>query len=293
MVHYLKGRATMEAMIDAARIFYLPVGAEGNYPLIVLHGGPGLDHTEMHPWMDSLADTFRLIYVDQRGQGRSERVDPATLSLSRFAEDVSKLAATLGLRQYALLGHSYGSFVTLAHAVERGDASHYIISGGTASFTKTRPEIQANLSSFEPVEQREQVTQSWALEPTVRTQEEFHRVMEMQMPFHFMTSESDAYRRYMAASNQTVYAPEVLAYFSEHEYPIEYEDQLATIAKPALVMTGEYDRTCTPRAAREMSAGIPGAELLIVSNAGHMTHVEQPEIVLPAIRDFFKRHPVA
>jgi proline-specific peptidase len=282
----------MDAVIDGARIFYKSVGAESNYPLIVLHGGPGLDHTEMHPWMDSLADTFRLIYVDQRGQGRSERVDPATLSLSRFAEDVSKLAATLGLRQYALLGHSYGSFVTLAHAVERGDASHYIISGGTASFTKTGPEIQANLDGFEPVELREQVTQSWALEPTVRTQEDFARVMEMQMPFHFMSSESDAYRRYMAASGQTIYAPEVLAYFSEHEYPIEYEDRLATITKPTLVMTGEYDRTCTPRAAREITAGIPGAELLIVRNAGHMTHVEQPEIVLPAIRDFFKRHPV-
>jgi proline-specific peptidase len=282
----------MEAIIDGARIFYLPVGAEEDYPLIVLHGGPGLDHTEMHPWLDPLADTFRLIYLDQRGQGRSERVDPATLSLLRFAEDVSKLAAALGLRQYALMGHSYGSFVTLAHAVERGDASYYIISGGTASFTKTAPEIQANLASFEPAALREQVTQSWALEPTVRTQEEFHRVMEMQMPFHFMSSESQAYRDYMAASGQTVYAPEVLAYFSEHNYPIEYEDQLGGIRKPTLVMTGAYDRTCTPRAARELAAGIPGAELLIVPNAGHMTHIEQPQIVLPAIRDFFKRHPV-
>jgi proline iminopeptidase len=206
---------------------------------------------------------------------------------------VSKLAITLGLRHYALLGHSYGSFVTLAHAVEHGDASHYIISGGTASFTKTAPEIEANLASFEPAALREQVTQSWALEPTVRTQEEFHHLMEMQMPFHFMTSESEAYRRYMAASAQTVYAPEVLAYFSAREYPIEFEDQLADITKPTLVMTGAYDRTCTPRAAREMAAGIPGAELLIVPNAGHMTHVEQPEIVLPAIREFFKRHPVA
>jgi pimeloyl-ACP methyl ester carboxylesterase len=97
----------------------------------------------------------------------------------------------------------------------------------------------------------------------------------------------------MAASGQTIYAPEVLAYFSDHEYPIEFEDQLATITKPTLVMTGEYDRTCTPRAAREMAAGIPNAELLIVPNAGHMTPVEQPEIVLPGIRDFFKRHPVA
>jgi pimeloyl-ACP methyl ester carboxylesterase len=78
-----------------------------------------------------------------------------------------------------------------------------------------------------------------------------------------------------------------------NEYPIEYEEQLATITKPTLVMTGEYDRTCTQRAAREMAAGIPGADLLIVPNAGHMTHVEQPEIVLSSMRDFFKRHPVA
>jgi hypothetical protein len=76
-----------------------------------------------------------------------------------------------------------------------------------------------NLDSFEPVELREQVTQSWALEPTVRTQEDFARVMEMQMPFHFMSSESEAYRRYMATAGQEVCAPEVLAYFSEHESP--------------------------------------------------------------------------
>ena len=146
----------------------------------------------MHPWMDSLADTFRLIYVDHDAgrQGRSERVDPATLSLSALRRGREQARTTLGLRQYALLGHSYGSFVTLAHAVERGDASHYIISGGTASFTKTGPEVQVNLATSSRSSCGEQVTQSWAMEPTVRTQEDFARVMEMQMPFHFMTSES-------------------------------------------------------------------------------------------------------
>jgi proline iminopeptidase len=87
----------MDAVVDGARIFYKSVGEETNYPLIVLHGGPGFDHTEMHPWMDSLSDTFRLIYVDERGQGRSDRVDPRILSLHRFAEDVTKLAAAIGL----------------------------------------------------------------------------------------------------------------------------------------------------------------------------------------------------
>ena len=78
----------MDVTVDGVRFFYEPVGAEGKYPLIVLHGGPGVDHTMFRPWLDPLSDTFRLIYVDQRGQGRSERVDPATLTMSRYAEDV-------------------------------------------------------------------------------------------------------------------------------------------------------------------------------------------------------------
>ena len=280
----------MYATIDGVRIFYQPAGSETGYPLIVLHGGPGFDHHEMSPWLDALGDTFRLIYMDERGQGLSDRVEPATLTLSRFAQDVSKLAEALGFAQYALLGHSFGSFITLAHAVERGDATHYIISGGTASFTKTGPEIEANLAAFEPEELREQVTRSWALEPEAQTAEDVDRLWKMQAPFHFYRTDTDAYRAYMADSERTVYAPEVLAYFARNAYPIEYEDRLATIHKPTLVLTGQHDRTCTPRAARDLHAGIAGSELVILPEAGHMTFVEQPGMYLAAVRDFFARH---
>ncbi len=283
----------MEATIDGVGVFYLPVGDEKNYPMFVLHGGPGLDHTEMHPYLDRLSDTFRLIYVDLRGNGRSQRVDPATLTLSVFAADVTKLAAALGIERYALLGHSFGSFVTLAHAIEQGGASHYIISGGSASFTKTGKEVEENLANFEPIELRAQVTESWALEPKAKTQEDVAKLMEMQMPFHFSTTQSEAYRRYMAAEaeGRAIYSPEVLAYFSANSYLIEYEDQLSRVTKPTLVITGEYDRTCTPRASREISAGIAGSELVIIPDAGHMTYVEQPDLYFQAIYGFFSRHP--
>jgi proline iminopeptidase len=282
----------MEVTVDGARIFYQPVGSERNYPLIVLHGGPGLDHTEMHPWLDPLADQFYLLYVDQRGQGRSERVDPSTLSLSRFAADITGLARALGLPRYALLGHSFGAMVSIVHAVEQGDASHYVISSGTASFGKSMPEIEANLAAFEPVALREAVTESWALEPHARTQEDVARLMRMQMPFHFATTESDAYRDFMAKQEgREIFAPEVLAYFSANEYAMEYEDRLGSVRKPALVMSGETDRTCTPRAARDIAAGIPGSELVIFPGAGHMTYVEQPGMYFAAVRDFFARHP--
>lgn len=285
----------MDVAIDGVNLFVLPAGAESGYPLFVIHGGPGLDHTEMSPWLDPLGDTFRLLYIDLRGNGRSQRVDPATLTLSGFALDVSKLAEALRLREYAVLGHSFGSFVTLAHAIEQGGASHYVLSGCTASFSKTAPEIQRNLETFEPLALREQVTESWALEPHARTQEDVERIMAMQMPFHFATTQSDAYRRYMEdeAQRRAIYSPEVLAYFAAHEYAIEYEAQLGQITRPTLIVTGEYDRTCTPRAARDLHAGIPGSELLIVPDAGHMTYIERPDIYFSAVRAFFARNGVA
>lgn len=280
----------MEVTIEGTRIFCQPVGSERNYPLILLHGGPGLDHTELHPWMDTLADQFYLIYVDQRGQGRSERVNPETLTLGRFARDVTLLAGELGLARYALLGHSFGAMVAVVHAVEQGTASHYVISGGTASFGKTIPEINANIEALEPEALREQVHKSWALEPEASTQEDVARIMELQMPFHFADPYGEPLRRFMDQHSGEVYAPEVLAYFARNEYAMEYEEQLGRVAQPTLVITGAHDRTCTPRAARDIAAGIPGAEVVILPDSGHMGYVEQPGMYFAAVRDFFTRH---
>src|SRR5438046_4691616 len=88
------------------------------FPLIVLHGGPGLDHSMFRPYLDPLGDEYRLLYVDERGQGRSQRVDPATLSLEVFARDVDLLAETLELDSFALLGHSFGAIRSEEHTSE-------------------------------------------------------------------------------------------------------------------------------------------------------------------------------
>ena len=101
---------------DGGSIFVQELG--DGFPVIVLHGGPGVDHSMFRPYLDPLADEFRLLYVDERGQGRSERVDPVTLSLDVFARDVDLLGEALGLERFALLGHSFGGIITTKHAIE-------------------------------------------------------------------------------------------------------------------------------------------------------------------------------
>src|SRR5919206_119610 len=100
------------------------------FPVIVLHGGPGMDHTMFRPYLDPLGEDFRVVYVDERGQGRSDRVDPQTLSLDVFARDVDLLAEALELEHFALLGHSFGAIIATYHATELETAAAYVISGG-------------------------------------------------------------------------------------------------------------------------------------------------------------------
>ena len=265
---------------DGVSLFVHEVG--DGFPVIVLHGGPGLDHTHMSPALDALGDEFRLLYVDERGQGRSQRVDPESLSLDVFANDVDLLADALGLDEFALLGHSFGAIVATSHAIEKGTAAGYVISGGGDSSDQLLLDVEASLEAMG--EGADAIADSWEQEKTVETEDELKRLLDTQMPFHFHGEVPPELNERMVGS------PEVLRHFANQGYGnFDYVPQLGRISKPTLVIVGEYDRTTTPRASRVLHEGIPASELAIVPEAGHMSFVEQPEAYLGPVRHFIRR----
>jgi len=267
---------------DGTMLNVVEVGS--GLPMILLHGGPGLDHHELHPWHDGLAGAgVRLIYVDMRGQGLSERVDPSTLSISGFAQDVDRLARALELDRYVLFGHSFGAIVALCHALERGSADGYIISSGAASSESLMADVEHGIETFEPASMRDQIRQSWADEAGLTTVAETREVVAAQMPFHFWEM-GDTYRTFMERDD-TVYAPEVLAHFASNGYgDFEWVDHLRWVSKPMLVVAGRHDRTCTLERAEEIHREVAGSELAVVEKAAHMTFVEQPAAYFTALR---------
>jgi proline iminopeptidase len=251
-------------------------------PLIVLHGGPGLDHSMFRPYLDALGDEYRLLYVDERGQGRSQRVDPETLSLDRFARDVDLLAEALGLEGFVLLGHSFGAIIATYHATELGTAAAYVISGGGDSSDALDADVAESLSALG--EGGKAIADSWELEKTVATEGQLKQLLRDQMPFHFHGEPPPGY------AEETLGSPEVLRYFANIGYgAFDYRPKLKEVDKPTLVLVGEYDRTTTPRAAQVLHEGIPGSDLHIVPAAGHMTFVEQTDEYLAVVRDFLAR----
>jgi len=261
------------------------------YPIIVLHGGPGLDHHEFGDYLDPLTDEFHLILVDQRAQGLSDMCPSETWTLEQMAKDVKSLADAMSLDDYAVLGHSYGAFVALQNAVHfPGAASQIIVSSGVPS-ARFLEVVQKNLAEFEPESLRKQVADSWARETEAQTKEDFACLMHDQMPFHFGNPLDPRITEYEERIAIMMYSPTVLQHFSKAGYGgIEVEDLLKVVIHPVLVCTGRLDRVCTTEAAEVMANGLPNAELVIFEKSGHMTFVEENEKYIKMVREFLKKN---
>ena len=235
---------------------------EGELALFVLHGGPGLDHTMFGSYLDALGDRCRLLLVDERGTGRSEPAPPGTWALAHHAADVEAMAGALGLARYAVLGHSYGAFIALQHAVDfPGSPAATIVSSGLAH---------------------------------ARTQEEVAALLSDQLPFHFADPRDPRIGELLADMGDAIYGPDVLRAAATGDYgAIAVEDRLADVTHPVLVLAGRHDRTCPVAAAEAMAAGLPDAELVIFEHSGHMTYVEENDAYVAAVRDFLERRATA
>lgn len=261
------------------------------YPIIILHGGPGLDHHSFGDYLDALADQFRLILVDQRAQGLSDVCPSSTWSLKQMAADVKSLADALQLNNYAVLGHSYGSFVALQNAVDFPSAAALtIVSSGLPS-ARYLEKVWENLDKFEPVELRDQVRNSWEREKIAQTRLEVNNLLHDQLPMQFWNPFDPRIAELESRSAGAVNSPDVLRYFANADYGgIDVENRLKEVAHPVLVLAGRHDRTCVVEGAQAMAEGLPDSEFVLFENSAHMTFVEENEKYIQTVRDYLVRH---
>ncbi len=100
--------------------------------LLVLHGGPGLDHSYFRPSLDPLGDDAQVLYLDLRGQGRSARHGKEYYQVGIMADDVAAFCAEVGIEKPIVLGHSFGGYVALTMAMRSPDLLGGLILVSTA-----------------------------------------------------------------------------------------------------------------------------------------------------------------
>jgi proline iminopeptidase len=250
--------------------------------VLLLHGGPGLDHTLYKPHLSPLADAAQLVYLDQRGQGRSGRAPLETCSPTQMADDAAALCRMLSIEQPVVLGHSFGGFVALHMAIRHPDVVGRLVLLNTAAASADMTGGLDMLEARHGSAVRAAAARVFGGDFSEDAMADFQRSV---FPAYITNPANAA----LAAETfaRAVLIREVGAHYFQHYAPTyDVRPSLGAIRAPTLVITGEEDWVVHPNAGRALAAAMPDAELLVIPRVGHLTFVERPDIVLGAIRRF-------
>jgi proline-specific peptidase len=257
------------------------------YPIVLMHGGPGLDYKTMLP-LKPLADQFTLVFYDHRCNGRSEGAEVTTMTMDNLTADADALRQALGFEKWAVLGHSFGGNVALEYALRYPQSLSQLVLMNTGGdqwwVNQNAPEILAKRGFSES------------------TVQDAHRFYNGQIENREFTTIFLKINKAYSYSNSfdlwTMIQGLVLGYMPKMRPDAcifgynkvlqgwSVMDRLGEIKVPTLVIAGSYDFLFPPEHQKQLAAGIPNSRLVMIERAGHNPDMEQPTETLKAIRDF-------
>jgi proline-specific peptidase len=246
--------------------------------IVMVHGGPGADHTSYKEWYASLADIAQVIYYDHRGNGRSEDGPHERWTLDQWADDLRALCEALGIEKPIVFGASFGGFVALNYGLRHPDHPAKLVLASTAAHVH----VDRVLAMFERIGGAEAraVAERVYADATADNIEEYLRVC---VPLY---TRRPVPPEVMARITMRT---EVVEHFARgEEQTFDFRGRLGAIHCPVLLLAGELDPGVPIEDAEELAAGLPPDRLRFVrfADAGHMLAADQPEAVLGLIREF-------
>ncbi len=295
--------AVEEGWVDANGVlqYYRLVGR--GPPLVILHGGPGASHEYFLPWLLPLARTHRLVFLDQRGSGKSEKLeDPRGYTVEAMVEDLEAARKALKLGRIDLMGHSYGGVLAQAYALRHPQHLKHLVLASTFASTRALNAMFARMKERMTPELRQRIEAAekkglfgqgrpfergrYPADYMVAAWGEGYFPYLYQRrpdpnfdPLQMGITSWELYREMWGSDGEFVVSGNLTS--------VEYLDRLGALRVPTLVTVGDHDET-DPELARAIQRAIPGARLAIIPEAGHMTFVDQPALYLRTVGEFLQ-----
>jgi len=250
----------------------------GGAPLLLLHGFTGAKE-DFADWIDAFATSgFHVVAPDLRGHGASSKpADESAYSLATFAADTHGVADALGWDRYALLGHSMGGMVAQAVALDAPDRLTALVLMDTThtSVTGIDPDLAALAVEVVRTDGMERLQQLMnELDAPLATEADAR-----------VRAEREGYvafgERKLLASSPAMYAAMAIELLAQ----TDRLDGLRALDVPTLVIVGDQDQPFLGPS-RAMADAIPGAQLIVVPDAGHSPQFEAPEAWWDAVSGF-------
>ncbi|MGI9373552.1 MAG: alpha/beta fold hydrolase [Hyphomicrobiales bacterium] len=248
--------------------------------LIVLHGGPGADHSLYKPLFSQLSDCAQIIYLDHRGNGCSDQSDPQHWNLAQWGDDVRGLCDALGIKKPIVLGTSFGGFVAQAYATQHPDHPSKLVLVSTAA----KFDFQKVFEAFEKIGGAgpRQAAENFWLNPTGETRAIYREVC---VPLHHTTNMD---KNWLA---RAIIKDDVAIWFNgphNEQGRMDFRNELSKISCPTLVMAGENDPITPVVFSEEIADSLP-SELVVFerfAGCGHDIYGDKPDAFMSSLREF-------
>lgn len=275
--------------INGSEVYYKTMG-EGE-PLVIVHGGPVLDHSYFLPHLESLAQDYKLVFYDQRACGRSSiDVDSESMSLDGFVEDIELLRKELKLDKINLLGHSWGGLLAMKYAIKYDEnLNHLILSNsiapnvsdwqaeGAAVGKKVNPATQKRLDNIvssgllRTDDPREHLKEMLKLSYEVQMYDRSNlNKLDLYMPIDFMLRN------------------EVFGLLGPGMSSFDLYADLEYVVTPTLIFYGSAE-SAVDLHAQKMTNAFADAKLEVIENAGHFPFIEAKQSYLGHISSFLSK----
>ncbi|HKQ64500.1 MAG TPA: alpha/beta hydrolase [Methylomirabilota bacterium] len=288
----------MHVLVNGVRLFFdveggslVPDGpAMREKPtLLLLHGGPGFDHSIYKPAFSALSDVAQVVFLDHRGNGRSDPGPRENWNLAQWADDVHAFCETLSIARPIVYGASFGGTVALAYATRHPEhpAKLILVSAEAAADTH----LDRRVAMFERFGGPEAgaLARRRFLESQGHTDPaSVEAWLRLAFPLYTRT------RRDPDVAKRAVRSPDVAHWFTRpggEGHTFNFVPQLSRVRCPTLVLGGEDDPMTPIECQADIAAALPAHLVRFerFAGCGHAVVPDAPERAMALIREFIAR----
>ena len=267
-------------------IYYEILGGGTRTPLVLVNGGPGFDHVYMHcsdAW-DRLAAGRKVVFYDQRGNGRSSAIkEGQSCLLADQIADLEALRTHLGLEKMDLLGHSWGGYLVMAYAARHPERiSHLTILDSAA------PKIQDTAFLFKNI-YPETTAREDGLAFAVELGDEGAIMAELRQYMTMLFYSPAARDAMLARMDKMTYRQSVNKSVWNDLQRFDLNPELPKFRFPTLVATGRYDFNVAPSVAWSIHRAIPGSEFAVFEKSGHLPYCDESAAFVARLEKFLDK----
>lgn len=262
--------------INGIQLYFKTTG-QGE-PILIVHGGPGLNHNYLLSPLSNLTDKYKLIFYDQRACGKSSLdVDTNSITIDNFVRDIEGLRQSYGIKKLNVMAHSWGGLLAINFAIKYPDYVKSLIlvdpTGVSNESNAEANEILASRFTKEDSIQRVDIVQSEAFQR--RDPNTIEALMKIGFKHQFYNSSLiDSLN--LELNENYAKTSQLLQHLGKDLMVYDFYSDLKKIKSPTLLIYGDYD-PLTETAGKRIHQSIEHSELKIIYSCGHFPFIEKPD----------------